>query len=79
MATATAKNTNKLDQPTFVWEGTNKNGVKIRGENQATNENFLRAELRRQGISPKTIKKKSNRISFETMDTLGTCVFAGNR
>ena len=29
MATATAKNTTKIDQPTFVWEGTNKNGVKI--------------------------------------------------
>ncbi len=64
MATTTVnKNNSRLDQPTFVWEGINKNGVKIRGENQATNENFLRAELRRQGISPKTIKKKSNRIS----------------
>ena len=45
MATAVAnKKTSKLDQPTFVWEGINKSGVKIRGENQATNENFLRAE-----------------------------------
>jgi len=63
MATATAKGNSKLDQPTFVWEGINKNGVKIRGESQVANENFLRAELRRQGISPKTIKKKSNRIT----------------
>ena len=64
MATAVAnKKTSKLDQPTFVWEGINKSGVKIRGENQATNENFLRAELRRQGISPKSIKKKSNRLT----------------
>ena len=75
MATAAAKN-NKLDQPTFVWEGVNKNGVKIRGENQATNENFLRAELRRQGISPKTIKKKSNRISGGKIKPIDIAQFA---
>ena len=64
MATIAAKkNINKKELPTFVWEGINKAGVKIRGENQATNENFLRAELRRQGISPKLIKKKSNRVT----------------
>jgi len=64
MATIAAKkNINKKETPTFVWEGINKAGVKIRGENQATNENFLRAELRRQGISPKLIKKKSNRVT----------------
>ena len=64
MATIAAKkNINKKEAPTFVWEGINKAGVKIRGENQATNENFLRAELRRQGISPKLIKKKSNRVT----------------
>ncbi len=76
MATATAKNNNKLDQPTFVWEGTNKNGVKIRGENQATNENFLRAELRRQGISPKSIKKKSNRMSGGKIKPIDIAQFA---
>ncbi len=64
MATVAAKkNIKKKEAPTFVWEGINKAGVKIRGETQATNENFLKAELRRQGISPKLIKKKSNRIS----------------
>ncbi len=63
MATAVQrKNTkNTQEQPTYVWEGINKAGVKIRGESQAINENFLRAELRRQGVSPKLIKKKSNR------------------
>jgi len=77
MATATAKNNNsKLDQPTFVWEGTNKNGVKIRGENQATNENFLRAELRRQGITPKTVKKKSNRMTGGKIKPIDIAQFA---
>ncbi len=76
MATATAKSNSKLDQPTFVWEGVNKNGVKIRGENQATNENFLRAELRRQGVSPKSIKKKSNRMTGGKVKPIDVAQFA---
>ena len=76
MATATAKSTSKIDQPTFVWEGINKNGVKIRGESQATNENFLRAELRRQGISPKTVKKKSNRMTGGKIKPIDIAQFA---
>ena len=69
MATVAAKrkinkaNANKKEAPTFIWEGINKAGVKIRGENQAISENFLRAELRRQGISPKLIKKKRKSLA----------------
>lgn len=44
----------KLD--TFVWEGTDKRGVKMKGEQQSKNVNMLRAELRRQGIQPGVIK-----------------------
>lgn len=44
---------------TFVWEGTDKRGVKMKGEQQAKNVNMLRAELRRQGIQPGVIKAKS--------------------
>ena len=43
---------------TFKWEGINRNGVKIRGETQAANANWLRATLRRQGINPGRIVKK---------------------
>lgn len=43
---------------TFVWEGTDKRGVKMKGEVQAKNANLLRAELRRQGITPKVVKPK---------------------
>ncbi|RPD84476.1 type II secretion system F family protein [Luteimonas sp. 100069] len=43
---------------TFVWEGTDKRGVKMKGEQQAKNANMLRAELRRQGIQPGAIKAK---------------------
>ncbi|MCC4599797.1 type II secretion system F family protein [Xanthomonas melonis] len=43
---------------TFVWEGTDKRGVKMKGEQTARNVNLLRAELRRQGITPIVVKPK---------------------
>jgi type IV pilus assembly protein PilC len=44
---------------TFVWEGKNKKGSHVKGESQATNEILLKADLRRQGINPLKVKKKS--------------------
>jgi len=52
-----ARSTTEL-QP-FVWEGTDKRGVKMKGEQLAKNANLLRAELRRQGINPGQVKPKS--------------------
>lgn len=43
---------------TFVWEGTDKRGTTMKGEQQAKNANLLRAELRRQGITPRVVKPK---------------------
>ncbi len=51
-----ARSTMEL-QP-FVWEGTDKRGVKMKGEQTAKNANMLRAELRRQGITPNVVKPK---------------------
>ncbi|UNU13013.1 type II secretion system F family protein [Xanthomonas translucens pv. translucens] len=42
----------------FLWEGTDKRGVKMKGEQTAKNANLLRAELRRQGITPSVVKPK---------------------
>ncbi|MGH8498337.1 MAG: type II secretion system F family protein, partial [Methylococcales bacterium] len=42
----------------YVWEGTDRNGVRSRGELQSRSESTVRAELRRQGIKPIKIKKK---------------------
>ena len=42
----------------FVWQGTDKRGKVMKGEQQAKNANALRAELRKQGIQPKTVKPK---------------------
>jgi type IV pilus assembly protein PilC len=71
MATATAakRATTTLDrgaaraqvnqlQP-YNWTGTDKRGVKIKGDYAAKNEQMVRAELRRQGITPLSIRKKS--------------------
>ncbi|QCO68376.1 type II secretion system F family protein [Luteimonas yindakuii] len=43
---------------TFVWEGTDKRGKKMKGEQAARNASLLKAELRRQGISPGVVKPK---------------------
>ena len=40
---------------TFVWEGTDKRGVKMKGEESSKNANMLRAELRRRGIIVKVL------------------------
>jgi type IV pilus assembly protein PilC len=68
MATATATTRAATDrgasraqvsqlQP-FNWTGTDKRGVKMKGEYSAKNDNMVRAELRRQGINPLSVRKK---------------------
>jgi len=42
----------------FLWEGRDKRGVKLKGQQIASNPNLVRAELRRQGISPIRVRKK---------------------
>lgn len=43
----------------FAWDGTDRNGAKVKGELSAPSEITARAELRRQGIKVTRIKKKS--------------------
>ncbi|RLK57062.1 type IV pilus assembly protein PilC [Stenotrophomonas rhizophila] len=51
-----------MEMKPFVWEGTDKRGVKMKGEQPAKNANLLRAELRRQGIMPSVVKPKPKPI-----------------
>jgi len=53
MAAAAAK---KL--ATFLWEGVDKKGRKVRGETNAVSVAFVNATLRRQGINPVKVRKK---------------------
>jgi len=47
----------KID-PVFIWQGTNKDGRKIKGEQSAASIAMVKANLRRQGILPLKVKKK---------------------
>lgn len=53
MAAKAAKNS------TFAWEGTNKQGAKIKGEVSGQNPALVKAQLRKQGINPTKVRKKS--------------------
>jgi len=53
-----AKAKPKQEEPTFKWEGTDKRGVRVKGELRAANQNLIKAELRRQGIVPLRVRKK---------------------
>mgnify|MGYP003576898815 CR=1 FL=1 len=64
---------------TFVWQGTDKRGKVMKGEQQAKNANALRAELRKQGISPRTIKAKGKPLfggAGKTISPLEIAVFS---
>ncbi len=52
MATKTAS------KDAFIWEGTDRKGTKVKGETESTSAALVKAELRRQGIIPKKVKKK---------------------
>ena len=62
---------NTMELAPFVWEGTDKRGVKMKGEQLAKNANLLKAELRRQGITPKVVKPKSKPLFGAAGKTVG--------
>ena len=55
-AKAAPRNPNPL-QP-FVWTGVDKRGTKMKGETLSKNASLLKAELRKQGITPNMVKAK---------------------
>jgi Type II secretory pathway, component PulF len=48
-----------IQQNVFVWEGADRRGTRIKGESRADTIAIVKAELRRQGINPLKVKKKS--------------------
>ena len=53
-----------LKQPDiFLWTGTDKRGVRVKGQSRGSNPGLIKAELRKQGIKPITVKKKSTLFS----------------
>ncbi|VAW64959.1 Type IV fimbrial assembly protein PilC [hydrothermal vent metagenome] len=53
------KKQKKIVKSTFTWEGKNKSGKILKGQIIASNMDLVKAELRKQGIVPKKVKKKS--------------------
>src|SRR3989338_8647579 len=48
-----------VKEATYLWEGTDKKGKRIRGEMKASGEAFVSATLRRQGINVIKVRKQS--------------------
>jgi len=61
MATAVSKKNTPKVKPldVFIWSGVNRKGKKINGELSANNIIELKAQLRKQGITPSKVKKKA--------------------
>ena len=59
----------KEEEPTFKWEGTDKRAIRVKGEMRGANQNLIKAELRRQGILPLSVKKKAKPL-FTFGDTI---------
>ena len=47
-----------LSSTPFLWEGTDRNGKKVKGKSLANDEATVRADLRRQGVVPTRIRKQ---------------------
>jgi len=53
-----------LKQPDiFIWTGTDKRGVRVKGQTRGSNPSLVRADLRKQGIAPISVKKQSSLFS----------------
>ena len=61
MATATTAKKSEIKDIVFEWEGKDRNGKTVRGEQRAVSENQVLASLRRQGVIPGKIKKRKMR------------------
>jgi len=49
-------------QTIYVWQGTDKNGNKTKGEIQGASQALVKAQLRKQGVNPTRVKRKPKEI-----------------
>ena len=54
------------EMQTFTWVGLDKRGVKIKGEQASKNASLVKADLRRQGINPQSVKAKGKPLFGKT-------------
>ncbi|GMW06923.1 MAG: type II secretion system F family protein [Gammaproteobacteria bacterium] len=60
-----------LKQNSFLWEGTDSRGNRVRGKSVAATEAAVRAELRKQGVVPVRIRKQSTLFKGQGKVTAG--------
>ncbi len=48
-----------MKESAFTWEGLDRKGTKVKGEIRGKSPAMVKAELRRQGINPRKVRKKS--------------------
>jgi type IV pilus assembly protein PilC len=58
VAEATRKAVKPRVDPLFQWQGTNRQGRRLKGEQSGISASAIKADLRRQGITPIKVKKK---------------------
>lgn len=58
MAQVAAKAKKPQIDPMFIWQGTNRQGRRLKGEQSGQSIATVKADLRRQGITPIKVKKK---------------------
>ena len=46
-------------QTTYLWQGTDKQGNKTKGEIQGSSQALVKAQLRKQGVTPTKVKRKA--------------------
>lgn len=51
-----------LKTSVFAWEGTDRKGVRVKGELSGQNSALVKAQLRKQGINPTKVRKKSTSL-----------------
>ncbi|MDA1371577.1 MAG: type II secretion system F family protein [Proteobacteria bacterium] len=49
-------------QNVYLWQGTDKNGNKTKGEIQGSSQALVKAQLRKQGVNPTKVRKKTKEI-----------------
>ena len=54
------------EMQTFTWVGIDKRGVKLKGEQVSKNANMVKADLRKHGINPQSVKAKAKPLFGKT-------------
>ena len=66
MATTAAASKNNV---TYVWQGVDRKGNKTKGEVTAASPTIVKVQLRKQGITAKSVKKKPKPL-FENLSLI---------